>query len=379
MLLSGCLNYSADVSVSKDDLISGTVILTRETKPMGGVEVLPSPAPLPSNAPGSTAPNKIEFPKPVSNADSIVVTPYADGTNVGYKIEYQRATFKEAAAFTPLGDRGGALVFTRDGDTVKFTASFDLTFDAGTEAQKALLAKNVAATVKLDLPGAVSDSNGTVADNAVTWTVEPLKANDLTATYTSAAPAASAAPSGSTAAPAEKNDDGMSSTTWIIIGAVVLGLLLIGGVLVGLLRRRKNARQGAASGIETPPSPGDAAGPETPSGLLQDTYPAHVPAPAMGISPFAAPPSFASAQSAPQQFVPQPAESPSDQSDDEPKDENPNEQTTTYAIAERKREEPVPESDVPESSAMARETPPVDGPSSRGGWPPPQPKWKQEP
>lgn len=304
VLLSGCLNYSADVTVSKDDLVSGTVILTRETKPMGGVEVLPSPAPLP---PGSNTSNKFEFPKPVSNTDSIVVTPYSDGANVGYKIEYKRATFEEAAAFTPLGDRGGALVFTRDGDAVTFAADFDLSFDAGTEAQKALPAKNVTATVKLDLPGKIGDSNGTVADNSVTWTVEPLKVNDLVATYTSAGPAAPTASKSAAAASAPTK--GISTTTWIIIGAIILGLLIIGGATFGVLRRRRprnDAGKVARSGLKPPQCPDDPSGSAASYGPLQQTHPPpHTPVPAMTVPPqFGAPSAMRQSSAPPQQFGP---------------------------------------------------------------------------
>ncbi len=367
VLLSGCLNYSADVTVSKDDQVSGAVILTRQVKPMGGVEVLPSPAPLPPGAPGSNPANKIEFPKPVSTTDSIVVTPYSDGINVGYKIEYRRATFKETAAFAPLEDRGGALVFTRDGDTVKFAASFDLTFDAGTEAQTALLAQNVAATVKLDFPGTVGDSNGAVADQAVTWTVEPLTVNDLAATYTSAPPTAPTANKSAAAASAPKNS--IPTTTWIITGAVILGLLIIGGVTFGVLRRRgtrMDAAKAATSGLEAPQGPDDTSGPTAPYGPVRQTYPPpRTPAPALTSPPrFSAPsPMLQSSVSVP----PSPTAS----------------RTTTYAVTEQKREhrEPLPESldEVPEASAMITETPPANAPALHGGWPPPQPKWMQEP
>nr|WP_238145221.1 hypothetical protein [Antricoccus suffuscus] len=396
ILLSGCLNYSADVTVSKEDRVSGTVILTRETKPVGGVEVLPTPAPLPSGAPGSATSNKIEFPKPVSDTDSIVVSPYSDGTKVGYKIEYKRATFKEAAAFTPLGDRGGALVFTRDGDTVTFAASFDLTFDAGTEAQKALLAKNVTATVKLNLPGTIGDTNGTVADNAITWTVEPLKANDLTATYASAAPAPSA--TDKSASTASKHKDA-NSTNWIIIGAVVLGLLIIGAVLFGLLRwrrTRKNAAHPAASAFETSSGPIGGTGPTGPIdsgasyGSVQPTYaqpPAEQSVPRYGETPVtdipsAAAPAIESPVVEPTAVEPTAVE-PRDGLAKWPlPEDDPNERTTTYEVAEQKRglqHEPASASGVPESSAMDTETSPADASAPRGGWPPPQPKWKQEP
>lgn len=278
-VLGGCLDYSADLRVSSSDRVSGTVILTRDSQPIGGgVKVAPTPAPIPMPSGG---PNSVTFPQPVSDTDSIVVSPYSDGTKVGYKIEYKRATFEEAAAFRPLGDRGGALVFTRDGDTVTFEATFDLSYSSGTDAQRDLLAKNVTATVTLGLPGTIGDSNGTVTDDGITWTLEPLETNDLSATYTSAAPGAAT----STATPAADSAPGKAASAspapWIAGGAVVLVILAAGAVLG--VRRRRHGRRDRGEADDEPtatyavaqwdrksaaPSPESASGTPGPSAMI---------------------------------------------------------------------------------------------------------------
>lgn len=239
LTLSGCLKVQVGLSLGTDDTISGTVLVTKSTPKAAGASGSSqsnAPAiPIPSGAAAGSATAALNLPTPSVKVDTITAENYSEGDETGYKYIYKKATFAEAKSYPILDKRGGAMVFTRSKDTVSFNSTFNLTYSSTPTAQDALISKNFDGTVKVTFPGKVVSSNGTVDGNSVTWKLEALKENVLTATanYSQAA-----AP---TAAAQDSNfltKKVMGLPVWLVgAGALVVILLLIG--LVALLRARR--------------------------------------------------------------------------------------------------------------------------------------------
>lgn len=277
LMLSGCLKVQVGLSLGTDDTISGTVLVTKSTPKAAGASgssQSSAPAiPVPSGSAAGSASAALNLPTPSVTVGTITAEDYSEGDQSGYKYIYKKTTFADAKSYPILDKRGGAMVFTRRKDTVSFSSTLNLTYSSTPTAQDALISKNFDGTVKITFPGKVVSSNGTVDGNSVTWKLEPLKENVLTATATY--PQA--------AAPVAKEESNfltkkvMGLPVWLIgAGALVVILLLIG--LVALVRARRKDDDPEASeeaaiawgltgedtyaGLHRPPDPDLSADPE---------------------------------------------------------------------------------------------------------------------
>ena len=228
-LMSACLKLDMNLQVSPDNTVSGTVVFAVQKQLLelagGSVDDLVGQAPLPSDAPGVT------------------VTDYEDDTFAG-----KQFTFDAVPLETFSGDTEGELQITREGDVFHVSGSLDLSsglsgatgvsgFDPTTFLQGAEL------KIQITFPGAVSDANGQIAGNTVTWVPEIGKRLDLQAT-------ASAIESGGSS----------SLTLLLIIGAVVVVLAIVAVVVMS--RRRKQPAM-ATAGAEI----GESGAPPAPEGM----------------------------------------------------------------------------------------------------------------
>lgn len=252
-LMSACLKLDMNLVVSSDNTVSGSVIFAVQKQILelagGSVDDLAAEAPLPSDAPGVT------------------VSDYEDDTFAGKQFTFDAVPLAEFA-----GDTEGELQITREGDVFHVSGALDFSsglsgatgvsgFDASTFLQGAEL------KIQITFPGAVSDANGEIDGNTVTWVPELGKRLDLQAT-------ASAIESGG----------GSSMTLLLIIGAVVVVLAIVIGVVMSQRRKQPavamagaemgeaGAPPAAADGVSppsaemAPPPPGDAAPPPPPPG-----------------------------------------------------------------------------------------------------------------
>jgi hypothetical protein len=246
VLMSACLKLDMNLNVSSDNTVSGSVIFAVEKSllELSGQsfdDILGSSAPLPSDAEGVT------------------VKDYEDDQFAGK--EY---TFDSVPLAQFSGDSSGQLSITRDGDVFHVSGTLDLSsvggtgpsglsgFDPGQFLQGAEL------RIRITFPGEVTDSNGEISGNSVTWVPVIGEALDLQAT-------ASATGGGGSS----------SLTMLLIIGAAVVVVAVVIGVVVAQ-RRNKPAVAAAGPAMDggfsapssgpTPPPPGSPAPPPPPPG-----------------------------------------------------------------------------------------------------------------
>ena len=147
-VLTGCLQLNAQMSVRKDDTISGRILVAGDQ---------------PAQA---AALDRLSTPSGLEQ--KVRITEYsADGFR-GKEIYFTQLTFAEVDALSLAIDIEGArpysLGFRRSGDTVSFSGSVDL---SGIPADRAQTATT---RVDLTFPNRISETNGTIgARNSVSW------------------------------------------------------------------------------------------------------------------------------------------------------------------------------------------------------------------
>ena len=236
-LLSACLKLDMNLVVSPDDTVSGTVIFAIQKQLLelagGSVDDLVGEAPLPSDAPG------------------VSVKDYEDDEFAGKEFTFDAVPLEQFS-----GDTEEELQITREGDVFHVSGTLDLSsalsgatgatgFDPNTFLQGAQL------KIRITFPGAVSDANGEIDGNTVTWVPEIGQRLELQAT----------------ASAIESGGGGSSMTLLLIIGAVVVVLAIVAAVVMSQRRKQPamavaDAEMGEATAA--PPAampPGDGVSP----------------------------------------------------------------------------------------------------------------------
>jgi len=237
VLMSACLKIDMNLEVSSANTVSGTVIFAVQKQILeladGSVDDLLGEAPLPSDAPGVT------------------VSDYDDDEFAGKQFTFEAVPIEEFAGATE-----DELQITREADVFHVSGSFDLSsglsgatgvsgFDPSTFLQGAEL------QIRITFPGEVTDSNGQVDGNTVTWVPVIGEVLELRAT-----------------ASAVEGGGGSSMTLLLIIGAVVVILAIVIGVVMS--QRRKQPAVAAAGpeagmgGIAAPPAAAEGMAPPSP-------------------------------------------------------------------------------------------------------------------
>ncbi|MEL7977370.1 hypothetical protein AAG589_16020 [Isoptericola sp. F-RaC21] len=221
LALAGCMKVDVDMTLSENDTASGSMIMafSNQLAETMGME----PGEL-----WSQASSELEGSLP----EGATLEPYSDDEYTGGEITYTDVPIDQlqlGGAGTP--DDAGVNI-TREGDEYVVTGQTDLSQDL---SQLGDLPKGVQdaleVRISLTFPGPVSEANGTVDGNTVTWT--PTMGEAATFEARAAAEAGSSFP-------------------WWIVGLVV-GLVVIGLVVWFVVRN--NRRTPAVSGTAT----GDAA------------------------------------------------------------------------------------------------------------------------
>ncbi len=170
VLMSACLKLDMNLNVSSDNTVSGSVIFAVEKSllELSGQsfdDILGSSAPLPSDAEG------------------VSVTDYEDDQFAGKEYTFDSVPLAQFA-----GDSSGQLSITRDGDVFHVSGTLDLSsvgatgpsglsgFDPGQFLQGAEL------KIQITFPGEVTESNGEISGNSVTWVPVIGESLDLQAT-----------------------------------------------------------------------------------------------------------------------------------------------------------------------------------------------------
>lgn len=217
LLLSACLKLDMDLQVSENNTVSGSIIfgVNKQLIELTGGTVedfLGSDSPLPSDAEGVTT------------------EPYEDDEFIGQRLVFDSVPLETVSSGTP-----DELRITREGETFTVTGALDLssgltgaTGATGFPGAEQFL-QGADLKVRITFPGPVTDTNGEVDGNAVTWVPVVGERLELRAT-------ASAIPSG--------GDSNL--TMLLIIAAVIVALAVVVGIVVA---QRRNRPAVAASGL----------------------------------------------------------------------------------------------------------------------------------
>lgn len=151
-VLSGCLQLNAQMSVRKDDTVSGRILVAGDQ---------------PAQA---AALDRLATPSGLEQ--KVRITAYSADGFTGKEIYFTQLTFAEVDALTLAldieGSRPYTMGFRRSGDSVSFNGSVDL---SGLPADRA-----GSATTRVDLtfPNRISQTNGTLGGgNSVSWAPAP--------------------------------------------------------------------------------------------------------------------------------------------------------------------------------------------------------------
>ena len=199
-VLSGCLQLNAQMSVRKDDTVSGRILIAADQ---------------PAQA---AALDRLGTPSGLEQ--KVRITPYSADGFTGREIYFTQLTFAEMDTLSLAVDIEGArpytMSFRRSGDTVSFSGSVDL---SGMPADS-----SEAATTRVDLtfPNRISETNGTVgAGNTVSWTPSPGSITRMQASSSYPDPAA------------------RGFAVWMIVGIGAALLVAIGTVLAARTSRAR--------------------------------------------------------------------------------------------------------------------------------------------
>ena len=203
VLLSGCLQLNAQMSVRKDDTVSGRILVAGDQ---------------PAQA---AALDRISTPSGLEQ--KVRITPYSADGFTGREIYFTQLTFAEVDALTLAIDIEGArpytLGFRRSGDTVSFSGSVDLSLLPADRAE------NATTRVDLTFPNRISETNGTIgAGNSVSWSPAPGSITRMQASSSYPDPAA------------------RGFAVWMIVGIGAALLVSIGTVLAARTSRARADR-----------------------------------------------------------------------------------------------------------------------------------------
>lgn len=193
--LTGCVRARADLTVSGDYKVSGTMVA--------------------ATVPTSPDDHGPQLSIPSDLGDRVLVQPYAADGYVGTQLSFANLEFDQ---FTTLVGGSSAasgdyqLLLRRVGDIVSFSGSIDL---------RTVPAERSDVELKITFPAGVSSATGAVDDQTVTWQPKPGAVTALSAT---------------------SDLSTLATAAWmrwsVLIGALLVGTVLVVSVLALRAHRR---------------------------------------------------------------------------------------------------------------------------------------------
>jgi LppM domain len=156
LTLTGCVRAHADLTISGDYKVSGTMVA----------------ATVPTSA-GDQGP---QLSIPADLGDQVLVQPYAADGYVGTQLSFSNLEFDQ---FTSLVGGSSAasgdyqLLLRRVGDLVSFTGTVDL---------RSMPADHADVQLRVTFPATVNSATGQVDDTTVTWQPKPGEVTSVSAT-----------------------------------------------------------------------------------------------------------------------------------------------------------------------------------------------------
>lgn len=159
LITSGCMKLNLDLTVNKDDTVSGALIIAYSNDALALAESMGSASSLNTDS-------------LISEQPGMTVAAYKDDNYTGSKITFDAKPFSEFST----GTTAGALNFKREGNIVSVTGSIDM---SGGDPSSIEQAKNNPLTsglfdksdisVSITMPGKITSKTGVIEGNKVTF------------------------------------------------------------------------------------------------------------------------------------------------------------------------------------------------------------------
>jgi hypothetical protein len=159
LVTSGCMKLNLDLSVNKDDTVSGSLILAYSNEALAL-----------ANSMGSSS--SLNTDSLITQQPGMTVTAYKDDKYTGSKITFDAKPFSEFST----GTSAGALKFTRAGNIISVTGAIDM---SGGDPSTIEQVKNNPLTsglfqksdisVSITMPGKITSKTGVIEGNKVTF------------------------------------------------------------------------------------------------------------------------------------------------------------------------------------------------------------------
>jgi hypothetical protein len=231
LLLTGCIKLNVDLNVASDNTVSGSMIFafSKQLLALTGQsadQLLQSSAPLPTEVPGISS------------------EPYEDDDFAGERFTFESVPLARFNSGDPE-----SLQIERQGDVFKVSGVLDLSSPTGASGasgpsgfgdavNQAFSSADISIT--MTFPGAVTQSNGEISGNSVTWKPKIGERQALQAT-------AGAVGSGS------------SSSTILLIAIAAAAVVIVVIVVVAVARGKRGGpgrpETEAMAGAPAPPTP----------------------------------------------------------------------------------------------------------------------------
>lgn len=181
VVLTGCFKADLDFEVNDDDTVDGSYVfaLSKDAS-----EAMADFGEDDSESEGGIDPEELE-----ATGAEVTVEPYEEDDWVGEKVSFTGAPLEEFNAL--MAEDGDEWTIERDGDDYRFEANWtseDMSeaggddtdeaegFDAeGMEQMFQMMMAQAEFDVTLTFPGEITDTNGDVDGNTVTWEVDPTE------------------------------------------------------------------------------------------------------------------------------------------------------------------------------------------------------------
>jgi hypothetical protein len=170
LLLSGCFKVDADFTVNADETVDGTMIVAVEEEFLDMMGEL-----------GGEGEGTEELVNPEDLPEGTEVEEYDEGGYVGQKVTFEGVTLEE---MTSSMDEGEAATdewsLTHEGDEFVFDGTMDMTTGED-EMDMSGMMEGAELSISMTFPGDVTESNGEIEGNTVTWEPQVGELNEMRA------------------------------------------------------------------------------------------------------------------------------------------------------------------------------------------------------
>lgn len=223
LLLSGCFKVDADFTVNSDETVDGTMIVAVEQEFLDMMGEL-----------GGEDQGADDLVNPEDLPEGAEVEEYDEDGYVGQKVTFEGITLEEMTSSMAEGQADtDEWSLTHEGDEYVFEATFDMTAGED-EMDMSGMMEGAEMSISMTFPGDVTESNGEIDGNTVTWEPKVGEANEMRAVAADQAgfPVA-------------------------LVGSLVIGVALLAGLGAFLVHhRRANAAAAGPTAPVAPPEPG---------------------------------------------------------------------------------------------------------------------------